>query len=158
MKGFTCMQDKCLWCLNSLYNIKSLWDLSVFFTGRLLEVFGQQGCAGIWRQQDQQSMQRLLFHPEGRGLDWRKEEGHPGGEEHAPLSILWRMTWIFPFFKIILPWSYAFLYRSRRLSSQAVASYVAFCSTVRKTSPGRECGVSSPRRRLLCSISTELRR
>lgn len=154
MKGFTCMQGKCLWCLNSWYNIKSLWDLSVFFTGCMLEVFGQQSCAGIWRQQDQQSMQRLLFHPEGRRLNWRKEEGHPGGEEHAPLSILCRTTWIF----FNLPWSYAFLYRSRRLSSQAVASYVASCSTVRKTSPGRECGVSSPRRRLLCSISMELLR
>lgn len=35
--------------------------------------------------------------------------------------------------------------RLRQLSSQAAASYVASCSTVRKTNLGRKCGASSPR-------------
>lgn len=155
MKGFTCMQDKCIWCSNWLYNIKSLWDLLYRSSAGSVRTTRLR-----WNMTATRSTKyaKTVF-PSWRERAWLKERRKASWRWRACTTQYSPKNDIdCPFFKFNLPWSYASLYRSRQLSSQAVASYVASCSTVRKTSPGRECGVSSPRRRLLCSISMELRR
>lgn len=51
-----------------------------FLVGGLLEMLGQQGAVGVRQQQNEQGVQRLLLHSDGRGESRGQEEGHPGGE------------------------------------------------------------------------------
>lgn len=158
--GFTCMQGKCVWCLNWLpYTISNHCGI---FRSSLQVVCWKCSDNKVALEYDGNKINKVCKDCfsilKGEGLTEGKKKGilEVRSMRHSVFSE--ERHGLSSFFKINLPWSYASLYRSRRLSSQAVASYVASCSTVRKTSPGRECGVSSPRRRLLCSISTELRR